>query len=256
MVWKLTPKEHRVYPRNPLVAVVADLRYHPILKIGSKVPDFQEAVRSVFTEYQEQPQQFVTVQPFGLMQVSQGMAHIFRKSSGTAALSLTTTSLTLDSRRHASRDQLISEACLGFDGLLGLYSPVNAIRFGLRYINVIDRQEINLALGRKVAWTDLITPTFFSVPSGLADEHGTLYGVEVSSPMDEGGLTVRYGLMQDPKDGREKFRFDSDRYVDAPVEQSQIRALLARFADDIYSVFMEAKAPALEEWMEKGDATS
>ena len=29
MVWNLSPKQHRVYPRNPLVAVVADLRYHP-----------------------------------------------------------------------------------------------------------------------------------------------------------------------------------------------------------------------------------
>jgi hypothetical protein len=38
MVWKLTPKQHRVYPRNPLVAVVADLRYHPILKVAAKCP--------------------------------------------------------------------------------------------------------------------------------------------------------------------------------------------------------------------------
>jgi hypothetical protein len=124
------------------------------------------------------------------MQVSQGMAHIFRKSTGTAALSLTTASLTLDSRRHASRDQLISEAYLGFDGLLDLYKPVNAIRFGLRYINIIDRESIKDDLGHDVSWTDLVTTTFFSVPSGLADAQGTLYSVEVSAPMGEGGLTV------------------------------------------------------------------
>jgi len=256
MVWKLERKEHRVYPRNPLAAVVADLRFHPILKIGSKVPDFQEAVRSVFTEYQEQAQQFVAVQPFGPMQVTQGMGYIFRKSNGTAALTLTTTSLTLDSRQHADRDQLINEACLGFDALLALYKPVSAIRFGLRYINIIDRQPISSDLGHAVDWGDLVTDKFCSVPSGLADADGSLYSVEVSSPMSEGGLTVRYGLLPDAKDNREKFRFDSDRYVDGPVDTSQVRGLLARFADDIYAVFMAAKGPALEEWMMKGGSAS
>jgi uncharacterized protein (TIGR04255 family) len=252
MVWKLTRTAHRVYPRNPLAAVVADLRFHPILKVGSKIPDFQEAVRSVFTEYQEQPQQLVTVQPFGPMQVTQGMGYFFRKSTGTAALTLTTTSLTLDSRQHADRDQLINEACLGFDALVDLYKPVSAIRFGLRYINIIDRQPIIEDLGHEVAWQDLVTDKFCSVPSGLADADGTHYSVEVSSKLSDGGLTVRYGLLPDARDNREKFRFDSDRYVDGPVEAGEIRALLARFADDIYAVFTAAKGPALEEWMMKG----
>lgn len=256
MVWKLERKQHRVYPRNPLVAVVADLRFHPILKIASKVPDFQEAVRSVFTEYQEQAQQFVAVQPFGPMQVSQGMGYVFRKSNGTAALTLTTTSLTLDSRQHADRDQLINEACLGFDALLALYKPVNAIRFGVRYINIIDRQPIMADLGHEVGWDELITDTFCSEPTGMADAEGTLYSVEVNSAMTDGGLTVRYGVLADPKDSRVKFRFDSDRYVDGPVDTSQIRTMLARFADDIYAVFTAAKGPALEEWMMKGEPAS
>ena len=245
-----------MYPRNPLAAVVADLRFHPILKIGSKVPDFQEAVRSVFTEYQEQAQQFVAVQPFGPMQVTQGMGYIFRKSNGKAALTLTTTSLTLDSRQHADRDQLINEACLGFEALIALYKPVSAIRFGLRYINIIDREPIAQDLRRHVEWNDLVTNTFCSVPSGMADAEGTHYSVEVSSTMTEGGLTVRYGLLPDARDNREKFRFDSDRYVDGPIDGGQIRAMLARFADDIYAVFTAAKGPALEEWMMKGRSAS
>jgi len=189
-----------------------------------------------------------------MMQVSQGMAHIFQKAGGAATLSLTTTSLTLDSRKHENRNDLIDEACLGFDGLLELHKPVSAVRFGLRYINIIDREPISKDLGRSVEWIDLVSDKFFSIPSGLADTQGTLYGVEVNSPMTKGALTVRYGLQQDPRDGREKFRFDSDRFIDGPIAKEEIRSLLLQFSDDIFSVFMAAKGPALEEWMSKGGA--
>ncbi len=49
-----------------------------------------------------------------------------------------------------------------------------------------------------------------------------------------------------------KFRFDSDRYVDGPIDTSQVKGVLCQFADDIYAAFSSAKGPALEEWMLKG----
>lgn len=255
MVWHLTQKPHRVFPRNPLAAVIVDLRFHPILKIGSKVPDFQESVRSVFADYQEQPHQFVMVQPFGGVQVSHEKIFTFKKSDGTATLNLSTSSLTLDSRQHAHRDQLISEAALGVDALLRLYAPVQGARLGLRYVNFVDCKAISKDLGRDVGWHEVITERFLAVPSGLAQGEGTLYNIEVSSGMSEGEMTLRYGILRDPRDGAEKFRFDLDRYVDAPFESARVREYLAHFSADMYSVFMDAKGPALEEWMLKGDTS-
>ncbi|HVW25256.1 MAG TPA: TIGR04255 family protein [Polyangiaceae bacterium] len=255
MVWQLTSKPHRVFPRNPLAAVVVDLRFYPILKVAAKVPEFQDRVRSIFADYQEQPQQLVMVQPFGV-QVAHEKVFAFKKSDGSATLSLNTTSLTLDSRRHEHRAELISEAMLGVRSLLDVYSPLQATRFGLRYINFVDRETVAKDLERAVSWNDLITARFLSIPSDLADWEGTSYNIEVSSRMAQGELTLRYGLMRDPRDGRDKFRFDSDRYIESPFDVLSIDRFLALFADDAYSVFVDAKGPVLEEWMNKAEGTT
>jgi uncharacterized protein (TIGR04255 family) len=247
MAWKLSPQPHRVFERNPLVAVVVELRYHPILKVHAKVPDYQEKVRATFPAFQQVQSQTVNLGP-APVNVRYRDSYSFAKADESAMLSLSMESVSLESRRHQRREQLFADLQVGLDALLGVYGPIAATRLGLRYVDIVDRDQIERDLGRPTSWDRLISSRFLSVPAGLTDLDNTLFACEVASPEAYGAQTVRYGLVKD-SDGRTKFRLDVDRYVDAPFESHLVVPSLGGFADDIFAVFMATAGPDLLTWM-------
>lgn len=42
MTWNVPAQPHKVFERNPLVAVIVELRFFPILKLPDKIADVQE----------------------------------------------------------------------------------------------------------------------------------------------------------------------------------------------------------------------
>lgn len=248
MSWSVPRQDHRVFVRNPLVAVVVELRFFPILKIPESVPDFQEEVRGVFPAFQEVTRQFVNLGPIGPVEVRSERLFNLHKPDQSATLTLSTASLTLESRRHDERKTFIAEAKLGVDALRKLYGHLVPTRLGLRYVNVIDKERIEADLGRATTWPSLIAAPFLAVPTGLADLKNTVFACEVGSSMAVGGQTVRYALVPDG-DGRLKYRLDADRYIENAVDPSQIVELLGTFADDLFAVFVAAMGPDLSAWM-------
>jgi len=191
------------------------------------------------------------LQPFGPVAVKQEKLFQFWKVDGAATLTLTTSSLTLESRRHADRGALFKDADTGFSALLGLHSSVTTTRLGLRYVNQIDQVQIQSELGRATTWQLLVSDRFLSVPTGLANlDDATLFACEVASPLDRGALVARYGLLRDGPDARTKFRLDLDRYLDVPFEARDISGLLTSFSDDIFSLFVTAMGSDMRIWME------
>lgn len=253
MAWRIERSEHRVFRRNPLLAVVVDLRFHPVLKLADQVADFQDRVRSTFPVFQEATNQVVSLQPFGPLAVKQEKLFQFWKVDGTATLTLTTSSLTLESRRHVDREVLFKEADTGFSALLGLHSSITTTRLGLRYVNRIDKAQIQSELGRSTTWQKLVAGPFMSVPTGLAElDDGTLFTCEVASPFDRGALVARYGLLREGPNTPTTFRLDLDRYLDVPFEARESSGLLTSFSEDIFSLFVNAMESDLHIWMEGG----
>lgn len=251
MTWLVPPQEHRVFERNPLVAVVVELRFFPILKVPDRIADFQEAVRGVFPIFNEVTRQLVNIGPISPVEVRSERLFNLVKRDASATLTLSTTSLLLESRHHERREHFIADAQLGIEALLHLFGPVVPTRLGLRYVDVIDKDLIERDLGRATRWFDLISERFLAVPTGLADLDGTLFACEVASQMPtNGGQTVRYGLVQDV-DKRVKYRLDVDRYTEESVEPSRLVEQLEAFADDIFAVFVAVMGPDLKVWMQE-----
>ena len=63
-------------------------------------------------------------------------------------------------------------------------------------------------------------------------------------------MTLRYGRLKDPKDDREKYQFDVDRYLNGPFDVKQTTGLLKRFSNDIFALFKAAQGPDLKGWMQ------
>lgn len=96
MPWQVPRQEHRVFARNPLIAVLVEHRFHPVLKVPSLIPDFQERVRGVFPRYATAKRKVVTFAPNGQVESREEQVFSFVKVDESATLTLSQSALTLD----------------------------------------------------------------------------------------------------------------------------------------------------------------
>jgi uncharacterized protein (TIGR04255 family) len=251
MTWRLPESRWQVYPRNPLQAVVTQLRFDPILNIGAKVAQFQDLVRARFSLYEEHENQLLQLQvPTGTVETRAVKQHRFMARETPATTILDDQSVAIEFKAHRTRDELQRDAKLVFGALHDVYAPITATRFGLRYINVIDKGRISTDLGRAVGWRDLIAPEFLTFPAGIADLADTRFRMELASTMPLGSMTLRYGLLP-VASGDIAYLFDVDRFREGSVSLAEVECDLPVFAEDIFRAFCVVRGPTLAEWMEK-----
>ncbi len=251
MTWQLPEHEHRTFPRNPLDAVVCQLRFDPILKLQPRIQDFQEKIRERFPHYTEAEAEQVEIDfPAGRVQGRRVRIFTFSARQDRCAVVVGDASVALQYRDHRDRSALMDDAKLVFGAFQESFASVSPSRLGLRYVNVVDREAIRRDLGRAAEWSDLVTGGFLGIPAGLADLVATRFATEISSRMDAGMMTLRYGLIPLPARADLVFRLDIDRYREEALDVSLVPGVIAGFSDDIYRVFRAAAGPALLEWME------
>lgn len=247
-MWKLPDHERIIFARNPLETVVFQLRFHPILKVPSKVADFQDAIRGRFPRYQEVEMQRVDASPPAVA-VSREAAYLFHSADKKTSVTLARDSLSITEKDHHRRETMIEGIDLAVQALHRLYSPVAATRVGLRYVNIIDRDHVRADLGHSVEWTDLLHDEFLQFPLVEVDDNTRFYA-EATSPREPGALTLRYGLLAEAAQPS-RFRLDIDRFSEEPgAVGAATVALVTNFARDINAVFRSAANGGLLRWME------
>lgn len=201
--------------------------------------------------------------PLGPVEVSNERQFRFKMADSNNRMNLATSSISVEARTYVDRDRFLSDVELAHKALVEVYNPVMPVRLGLRYINLIDRDVISRGLGRAVEWTTVIAEPFLRMPAGLADLSDTAFGSEVSSSMDLGAMTLRYGLQPPvspggaPRPGKPlKFRCDTDRYLTGAFRVEEALDKLRVFSSDCYSVFTEVMGQDLREWMMRDEVLS
>jgi uncharacterized protein (TIGR04255 family) len=248
MTWRLPEHQHRTFSRNPLVAVIAQLRFDPILKIQATVAEFQDKVRGRFPRYEQTEGQAIELAPGG-MRVRKVADFRFSAKTEPTTVVLGDQGLAIEYRAHQHRDVLFTDFELVANALDQVYRPISPTRLGLRYVNVIDRARVSRDLQRPVEWSELVAEAFLHMPADLADLEGTRFAFEVSSPVPSGAMTLKYGLLP-AEDGALAFRLDVDRYREDDLGVAGLVNDLRTFSDDIFRVFASASGPALCTWME------
>lgn len=252
MIWQIPNKTYRVYDRNPLDTVIAQVRYEPILRIGAGdgVPSFQDAVRKSFPAFSQKQIQSLEVTLPNQVQVQQDQVFQFTRKEDACKVELVKDNVSISTRKHASREQLVKDVQTVTSALHNTYAPIVTSRTGVRYVNIVDREIISRDLGRDVSWDRLVADEYLRIPAEVADLKSTLFMNEITSPLESGSLTLRYGFPL-PKDGQSEpqFRFDIDRYLDGEVDISEIPEIMRQFTDDIYGLFHTFPGIELVEWM-------
>lgn len=259
MIWKIPKQKYRVYDRNPLDTVIVQVRFEPILRIsaGDEIPTFQEAVRSSFPAFAQKQIQSLEVSLPNQVQVQQDQVFQFVRKSDSCKVELLKDNISISARNHASREQLVKDVNTVTKALSDTYPPIVTTRLGVRYVNIVDKAVISAELGREVSWPQLVKDEYLRIPAGVADLESTLFMNEITSTLDLGSLTLRYGFPL-PKDPvlDPSFRFDIDRYIDGQIEVSDIPKVMHQFTDDIYGLFHTFPGIELVEWMSNSDAES
>jgi len=220
-----------IYKKNPLAAVICQLRFPRILIINEKQPaDFQEKIRKDYPLFQVAVEQLQQVTMEGgakeipptprILQSETVNNYKFSSSDGNWHINLTSTFLALSTSNYDRWENFFEHLNGPLSALLDVYHPSFYERVGLRYVDVFKRSALNL---NDMAWTELIRPFvlgFMSNPNIINDVKNQSITVEID--IGNGAIAqinAAKGFVSDANFGfpisgsEESFIVDSDLYM-------------------------------------------
>lgn len=220
----LTEYNRVIFAKNPLIEVIAQIRFPTILKIETKSPaQFQELIAD----------------DYPILEIAHGVdigfpskpgdpqrpfrphrSYLFRspdEREWQVALAPDFIALsTPDYRKWEDFEERLSRV---IEALLQSYSVRRFSRIGLRYQNVIDRQELALA---DTKWSDLIKPAALGWLTA-SDELAAKVTSFTSTTLFANGedqVRLQSGLVQDTNTRELAFLLDFDYFIDKNIESN------------------------------------
>ena len=248
-----------VYEKCQLIEVICQLRFPTILNIDAKDPaDFQDTVRAVFPRYScqlEQPPAAPGTEPQKIKN------HTFISEDGGYKLSLTKNFIALSTMRYTGWEDFARMLDEPLGQFIRLYQPAYFERVGLRYVNGISREKLDLT-GRR--WNDLFQPQYLSVldDDNVDETSVTKCSVDIERMLDAQthlkihagpGLiqrTVRTGNgMQTVQEKETRFIFDQDLFAAGNIKLPAVMDTLEALHEHADAVFSDAITDALHDAM-------
>lgn len=157
-----------VYKKNPLTKVICQLKFPPILKIDTEIPDkFQEKIRDGFPEYREKGQIALPIFKNAQIDIPADVLQAFKSTGNTNyefasedkvwTINLTRTFISLSTTKYEKREEFREHLNVPQQAFIDIYKPTAFSRVGLRYIDIIKKSELKLD---DVPWSELLKPHF------------------------------------------------------------------------------------------------
>ena len=155
------------FQRNPLINVVCQVRFPPILTISEALPvKFQEELRHQYPQFKtsieqqfhfnfEQDKSGSLLTP-AIDQTDTAKNYHFASADSVWAVNLTNTFLAVSTSNYSTWEEFKDRVQTIVTVFNRLYSPAFFERVGLRYINAIQRTK--LGVSPDIQWTEFIHP--------------------------------------------------------------------------------------------------
>ena len=221
-----------IYSNNQLAEVICQLRFPEILTIGAKLPvDFQEAIRVEFPVYssrKEMPAPKISGTPGNLSIEKQEptINYQFASADGVWRVNLTSKFISLACTHYTSWEEFAQKLDKPLVAFIKTYKPAFFERVGLRYVNFISRQALDL---QNIPFSQLISPCYLGplAEEDVAEPSVLRCNVDTEMNLRAGcrvkihagpGLVKRSGK----PDNEVKFIFDQDLFMagNIPVNAS------------------------------------
>lgn len=251
-----------VFAKNPLTQVVAQIQFPPILAIRATDPaEFQGRIRDRYPLYQNTPTaEFPSALVGVLQQLNvpfQATRHIFSSADGQRSIVLAPEFVAVEDKRYTRWEKFSSDIELALDALQEIYKPAFYGRTGLRYVNRIDRERLDL---QSEPWTSLINDRLIGIlgDPAVQDELAEVMAVAVVHLVGVPGGSVRlvYGLQPQPTTGdatiavKHVYNIDADFSTEQRSLRADVTANLRRFHDFTGKLFRWATTERLRSALE------
>lgn len=216
--------ERVIYRRNPLIEVVCQLRFPPILRISHQEPvEFQDAIRSQYPLFETRkaafPQEFLNITQDLNLPLPNDTSHCFKSEDQKWNLSITKDFIALTTDAYERYEHFKNRFEVALEIFERIYNPSFYTRIGLRYQDLIIRSKLEV---NNMQWSELIAE---HIASELHDASLSSSIQEIMKDLTlsiEGGkVNVKHGLVsvrnnQDGK-GETAYLFDTDFYTDEKI---------------------------------------
>lgn len=254
------PESPRIrFGKNPIVEVICQLRFPPILRIDSEPPsDFQERIRQQFPHYQTNKAHLPAgvALPADILQAvlggSNATTHEFLTADRRTRVVLTRDFIALTAMDYTTWAAFMVTFGAALQAMSAVYQPAFFTRLGLRYRDRIDRRALGL---EGTSWAALLRPEIAgelgNIDVGLSIRH-ILREVVYELPEGAGSLRVVHGL--DDASAGDAYIIDADCYTERQIQIGEARDVLANFNQKAGRFFRWCLSDGLRLAMEPHDA--
>ena len=239
----LFPPTPRVfYTKAPLVQVICQLRFPAVLRIERDAPvEFQERIRHAFPLFervnpfmgQPLPPEFLQVLGAGAPQTG----YHFLTENRKITVELTPQSISLTSNSYKFWEQFLGQLDVALAALQEVYRPSFFTRVGLRYQDLIDRDQIGLD---GVPWSRLLQPAILgelAVKEIEENVQGANRALNVKLPSASGVMVLKHGFGKIPDRSGVGYVIDFDFSTEQKTEVADVQSVLSRLHDEVGRAF-------------------
>jgi uncharacterized protein (TIGR04255 family) len=230
------PSRREIYEKTPLIQVVCQLRFPPILRIESQIPaEFQERIRTRFPLFERSTPPLPTSIPIPsdiaqILGPQIGLvSYQFLTEDRSSTLALSRESISLTTSRYERWEGFRDDLRGPLTTLLDLYRPSFFVRIGLRYIDAIDREGLGLG---KLRWSELLSrPLLGELALPLFEDHleAANREIRVKLPDASGSVHLRHGLAAVRGENKLDYMIDFDFFTTERTEAGNAEPILTGF---------------------------
>ena len=242
-----------IYKRNQLGEVICQLRFPEILSINTTAPaEFQEGIREEFPVYSARKEPAV-LKP-GTPPQQPGMNYQFTTADGAWRVNLTSRFISLATSRYTRWEDFAAKLDKPLAAFIRIYRPAYFERVGLRYLNFISRQSLELT---HIPFRALIAPAYLGLLSDpeIPETTATRATVDADVAIRAGcraKIHAGPGMIRRPgqTDNEPKFILDFDLYMPGQLALNLSAGALNTLHTQAYPLFRGAITDTLHEAME------
>lgn len=231
------------YKKTSLRAVVCQLRFNPLLRIGQEIPAaFQERVRNEYPKFlrEEGVRLRLTLgEPMASLSPPTMPTWRFKSQDENWTVGLSPEFLSLETGSYRDFPDFERRFVVAYEALQEVYKIASFTRVGLRYINIFSPDSF------PGGWLTRINPRLLGALADPALGGSVLQSEQVFViSRDAWSITLRHGL--EPPD----YRLDLDHAIEGQIDSSTVSTELRVFNDRLFQVFRWAITDQFHKEME------